>query len=327
MNNAIYTVSAGADELTEGLFGQIVLHVLEILPYLFKHSIFPAWDIRSKWYGVAPHYRVLPGVFDLAYVVDQSTRRPEKKLASLRDTHPSVIGGNWPYVHQLWHSYFRVPDRIVGMADRYHLKQASLGLHYRGTDKNESWHTNPITQDTFIRLIKDFIDTHDDIDCLFVATDEPSFIAYAKSQLAPIPVVNAGEVEFHKKSVDDPKKADRALLDCLLLSRCRYVLKGSSALSGFAKVLNPNLEIYRVSASKLFADIPYFPDAYIPRLTSTNRESSRLLAKQFEGDWLDDSVGRRRFHRSFSSMHRHRLADRLKRRIRQRVCRWLSQPE
>src|SRR5271157_2949499 len=54
--------------------------------------------------------------------------------------------------------------------------------------------------------------------------------------------------------------AKDAILDCLSLARCRYVLKCMSALSGFAKVLNPDLEVYRVAAMKQ----DWFPDAYIP---------------------------------------------------------------
>jgi hypothetical protein len=90
------------------------------------------------------------------------------------------------------------------------------------------------------------------------------------------------------------------------------VLKCSSALSGFAKVLNPRLEAYRVSASKLFTDIPYFPEAYIPRLTSQDPECRGILERQFAGDWLDDPSGGVRFKRPFRTQSRYRASARLR---------------
>ena len=34
--------------------------------------------------------------------------------------------------------------------------------------------------------------------------------------------------------------------------------------------------------------IPYFPDAFIPKLTSTNPECSQILKNLFTDDWLDN---------------------------------------
>lgn len=310
-------MTATADEMNEGLFGQIVLHILEVLPYLHKHAIFPRWDIKSALYGVAPHFRIIPGVFDLAYEAGQGTQCPERKLSWLRESHLSVIGGNWDYAHHLWQTYFKVPDRVLARADEVGSLDHCLGIHYRGNDKNQSWHTNAITPDTFLRLTEDFLAGHPDVKSVLVATDEPTFIPHARERLGGVSVLNLGEVEFHKKNLEDPHKADRALLDCVLLSRCRYVLKCSSALSGFAKVLNPALEVYRVSASKMFADIPYFPEAYIPRMTSNDSECRQLLDRQFSGDWLENDKARKKFDTSFASMPRYGVQERLKRRMLQ----------
>src|SRR6185436_2872679 len=84
-----------------------------------------------------------------------------------------------------------------------------------------------------------------------------------------------------------------------------YVLKCSSALSGFAKVLNPSLECYRVAACKMFSDIPYFPDAYVPRLALRDPAASAILARQFEGDWLDDPAAVARWSQPFVGRPRH----------------------
>jgi hypothetical protein len=321
MRPASWKITTSADELQEGLFGQIVLWIFELLPYLHRKGVFPVWDIKSRVYGTEPDYTVVPGVFDLAYSPSDRARETVDFL-TLRHAHVSVLGGDWEYVNGLWHSYFRVPDRTRAAADQVSLPPDSLGLHYRGTDKNlNSRHTNPVSGDDFLTLVEDFLKNHPDVRSVFLATDELSFVDKARRRLPPLGVINLGEVDFHKASRNRPHKGDRALLDCVLLSRCRYVLKCSSALSAFAKVLNPRLESYRVSASKLFTDIPYFPDAYIPKLASTDPECRRILERQLANDWLDDPYARARFGKPFRTRSRYRASVRLKKWIRSRIAR------
>lgn len=105
------------DAFTEGLFGQILLQVFEILPYLQSRSILPDWGVTSKIYGTAPEYLVLPGVFDLAYTPRSGSVR-QVDLFAIRDYHTSILGGDREYAHQLWTSFFSVPPRILEEADR-----------------------------------------------------------------------------------------------------------------------------------------------------------------------------------------------------------------
>jgi hypothetical protein len=77
----------------------------------------------------------------------------------------------------------------------------------------------------------------------------------------------------------------------LCLSKCKTVLKNSSALSSFAKVINPSLNIYRINSYKFNPDpnnIPYFPDAYIPLLpTNVNYgdDCNNLITQIQQDDW------------------------------------------
>jgi hypothetical protein len=304
-------IVTSADDLGEGLFGQIILWTFEVLPYLASHGIFPAWRIKSKLYGSAPDYTVVPGLVELAYapppVIDA-----EVHLNDLRAQHLCVLGGDWHYMHALWNSYFAVPGRVLRAADDAALPRCTLGLHYRGTDKNQAtWDTNPVSQDDFLTLVEGFLEEHPNVTSVFVASDEFSFVSHARQRLAPIPVINLGEVGFHKSGKNDSQRGHRAMLDCVLLSRCRYVVKCSSALSGFAKVLNPSLEAYRVSASKLFTDIAYFPEAYIPRLSSADPRCAAILEKQFAGDWRENRAARTKFERPFRARPRYTRTQRL----------------
>lgn len=291
-------------ELAEGLFGQIVLWTFELLPYLKQHSLYPAWNITSKLYGASPGFTVIPGVFDLAYVAPQGQLRDVDQYA-LRSAHANVLGGDWRALHDLWHEYFRVPQRVVDQADRVPVGPRTLGLHYRGQDKNASAiDTNAVSEQDFITLVAGFVREHPAIESLFVATDEYAFLAAVQRAFPRLTVLNLGKVGFHKEGEGIPDKADRALLDTLLLSRCRWVLKCSSALSGFAKVLNPGLEIYRVAACKLFVEIPYFPDAYVPPLRSADPACRAVLARLMKDDWLDDDAARERYARPFANRPR-----------------------
>ena len=297
-----WRIASNPDDLEEGLFGQVLLWVFELLPWLDSRGLRPDWHIASKLYGQA-----LPGAFDLAYAPPARVTHARTLLWS-RVWHTSVLGGDWDGVHALWTRYFRVPARIEARADALGLPRGTLGLHYRGTDKNrQTIDTNPVSVDDFLALAAAFLAEHPEIRSVFIASDEPGLQAAAVARLPGLDVRSLGDVPFHKAAApaDLPGKADRALLDCVLLSRCRVVLKCSSALSGFAKVLNPRLECYRVAACKIFSDIPYFPDAYVPRLALRDPAARAILERQFEGDWLDDPAAVARWNAPFVGRPRH----------------------
>ncbi len=117
-------------------------------------------------------------------------------------------------------------------------------------------------------------------------------------------MLNLGEISFHKIDDTDPaSRADRAILDCVLISRCRAGLETSSALPSFAKIFNPGLELYRASASKLFVEIPYFPVAYVPPLPATTAAGKAILERTMQGDWSGDWRGWR-FRKPFATRAR-----------------------
>lgn len=301
MKKTNYIITTTKDEFKGGLFGEIVLCVFEILPYLFSRSIFPDWDIKSELYGIEPSYTVIPGVFDIAYNPKITSEREIRlrKLRRLMRKHISVLGGgDWEYMNKLWHAYFQIPDRIVLSANEIGDLSNTIGVHYRGTDK-KFWDTNPISHEEFILLVEDFIKKQDGIESILVSTDEYVFVEKIKKKFTACRIINLGAVVQHLDKNNVQNKGDRAILDCLLLSRCKYLILTSSALSGFAKVLNPRLECYRVCASKLFADIPYFPVAYIPILITDDVNCNHILKKTLNDDWLQNRKANKKFNNSF----------------------------
>jgi len=300
-------ISTSPDDLKEGLFGQIILYIMEILPRLFDEHIFPNWEIRSKKYGAPPDYLVIPGVLDLNYRLEESNS-PEMSLDDVRKHYIQVLGDDWEYMNMLWNTYFRIPDRVVRKADEYGDLSHALGIHFRGTDKNlEVGQTNPVTHDDMLILTSDYLANHSEIDTLFVASDESSLVQKVEDSFLDKHVLKTGEVTLfwdNSNEAENPKKGDHAMLDCLLLSRCRSLIKCQSALSGFAKVLNPRLEAYRISANKMTVEIPYFPDAYLPKLPTDDPECKGIIERLFKGDWLDARWSRKKFGKPFRTMDR-----------------------
>lgn len=84
-----------------------------------------------------------------------------------------------------------------------------------------------------------------DFTSVFVATDQFSLVDRLRCSIR-CPCFAMVEVEFHmaaEHSTSRAARADRALLDCVLLFRCACLPETSSALPSFAKLLNPQLEI------------------------------------------------------------------------------------
>ena len=290
-------------DLKEGLFGQVFLFLFEILPYLHKRSIYPAWEIRSKHYGPPPDHIAVPGVLDLAYTPPPGPYR-RVPLFKLRARYSSALGNKWSELSELWHAYFKVPQRVIDQADALPPLHNALGIHYRGNDKfTGNFDSNPITHEDYLTLITEFLATRPETELIFAATDDFAFVHKLRATVS-LPILNLGEIGFHKAEVsglDLMEKADRALLDCLLISRCRTALQTSSALPSFAKVLNPDLEMYRCASSKLFAPLPYFPVAYIPPVSLKTTRAVEILTTTMQHDWT--SIRKARKFRS-SFIHR-----------------------
>ncbi len=303
MNDKI-RLSTAPEQFQEGLFGQVFLWVFEILPYLERKGIFPEWAIRSTLYGDPEDFLVIPGLLEINYDAVAETTR-DVNLLDLRARHAVTLGNDWNYIVQLWHKYFRWPARVIQRADGFPPLNRALGIHYRGTDKNKSHvETNYVSPEDFLTLVHDFVSTHPDIGMIYVASDEEGFIEKARNQNLSVRIFASGSGVHHKAAggQNNLSKGDHALLDCLMLSRCKYLLKCQSALSGFAKILNPQLEAYRVSANKLAPwcyGNPYFPDAFLPKLTSQDPECQTILARLLAGDWTEDRLAMRRFGARF----------------------------
>jgi hypothetical protein len=281
-----WLIDAPPASIKEGFFGGVILRVFEILPYLHQRGIFPVWNIASKLYGRSPDFTVIPGLLDPSYVLVKPTRRIA--LSWLRERHSSVLGSDWQQLHRLWNAYFTIPSRFYARLSTLGDLSDALGVHYRGNDKLvATWDSNPVGHDEFLAIVLDFLGARSHLKRLFVATDDKAFLQNAQAK-SPVPVVTLGGGAHHfEEKSDDARwqEAELAVTDCVALSRCAAVLNTSSALSAFAKVLNPEIEMFRCAASRMFSDIPYFPIAYVPVYASVDPEVQRTVDRMMMGDW------------------------------------------
>lgn len=296
-----------ASKIGGGLFGHVMYHVFQILPYFYENRLQPMWEICASQYGSPPDFLTVPGAFDLAYTPDPGSYK-RISLPDLRRQQGRILGNDWPELNRIWNTFFRVPPRILARAESVLPSGRSLGIHYRGKEKLTTLDdSNFFSQEDYLVLIREFLSTRSgDFDSIFAATDEYPFVEKLRA-ITDLPVINLGEVEFYRDSnlnTTRQELTDRAVLDCVLLSRCRTVVLTSSALSSFAKVLNPAIEIYRCAASKLFEDVPYFPVAFIPVIPVKSEQSIAVLRNSMAGDWTYDRKYMSRYNRTFTQIRR-----------------------
>lgn len=273
------------NELYGGLFGMVLLFIFEILPILEISSIPVStikWNVMTSNYG-----SIFPNILEYtSEYVEHTYIKKYLKLSDIRSFKPQfVLGDDFANLNKLFFKYFKIPREFETIANSYNLTEF-LGIHYRGTDKTTgTWDNEPISKSEFYEVVGSYIKLHG-IKRIFIASDEKDILDHFKTAYPALEILssrNFTENLYWQRPGDVTKNAKEAMIDMMCLSKCKTVLKTSSALSAFSKVINPALEIYRINASKMFADIPYFPDAYIPLLDQS--VSKDILEKVQKNDW------------------------------------------
>jgi hypothetical protein len=123
------------------------------------------------------------------------------------------------------------------------------GLHYRGTDKTDE--APRIAYEFVLEQIQNY-----DPDAFFVASDEAKFIDFMVSHY-PGRVVFGDAIRSTDLSAAhlDARRSDgyrlgrEALIDCLLLSSCDFLIRTESNLSKACRFFNPRLQEMNLTAA------------------------------------------------------------------------------
>lgn len=158
-----------------------------------------------------------------------------------------------------------VLERVETFVQRVFTNRTVLGVHYRGTDKAAE--APRLSYEHVRRCIADFLDENPEFECLFVSSDEQAFVDFIESAFQrSVPVVyhedserSRSDVAIHRSgSGRQFRKAEEAVLNCLLLSRCDALIKTPSILSGWSRLFNPNLPVILLASP--YAGKLWFPD-------------------------------------------------------------------
>jgi hypothetical protein len=142
-----------------------------------------------------------------------------------------------------------VQDEVLQFCNQHFAGRKVIGVHYRGTDKVGE--APEVPYEKVVRNIqhirKHYLPEAD----VFLSTDDNKFAAYLQSQLPTLQVIMRKDYQrsdndqpVHLNNSLDKFEVNRdAIINCLLLSRCDFLLKTSSFLSDISKLYNPSLPV------------------------------------------------------------------------------------
>jgi len=147
--------------------------------------------------------------------------------------------------------YISVKGKIEDKADEFVKKKFKskfvIGVNYRGTDKKCEAARLPYetVKAAVLNVMNNLNIKQDGNFAIFVATDEEQFLDYMIDEFEEHVVYtkafrssNEVPVHLHKENYE---KGKQAVIDCLLLSKCDYLVRTSSSLSLCATFFNPKI--------------------------------------------------------------------------------------
>lgn len=182
--------------------------------------------------------------------------------------------GNWPNLppcakgfrgskkgeNEMLAKYVRVKPHIMKIVEDFttiHFDDFIIGVHYRGTDKEIE--APRVEYEQVLKSVNELVlELKLEKYKVFVATDEIAFLDYMKTNFPDNLIYyedsyrsNDGKPIHFNKTFSPYKKGEDALVDCLLLSRCDYLIATCSHLSFCSTLFSPNLKYKRLNKYKL----------------------------------------------------------------------------
>ena len=272
-NSGIFSVEIHG---TSGFFA-IMQMILFILIHCRDHGLYP--DISAKggiygeesgtidWFAELFENIARPSLL----IAERLSKRTDIRTARIKDE--SELGFRSQYQMQLslaeaselFNGRYRpaaiVRTDVESIARRIGISEKTLAVHYRGTDKVHE--AGLVPWSSVCERVATIASNRPELTELFLATDEVEFAEYFKNWPFKLPVILApaeylpvGKRPVHYSGHPGLAIGREALITCLLLARCGFLLKTSSYLSGWAKILNPALPVWLIAPPTE----GYFPD-------------------------------------------------------------------
>lgn len=155
-------------------------------------------------------------------------------------------------IHSLIKKYIKVRKPINKEINRFVKNNFGdsfiIGVHYRGTDKNVVEAPRLKYERLYEAVVKLIGEVNQPNYRIFIATDEAQLIDYMKAQfpdrIVCLPAIRSSDGNpLHYAADNKYRKGKEAVMDCLLLSRCHYLIRTSSNLSLCSTYFNPNIPV------------------------------------------------------------------------------------
>jgi hypothetical protein len=251
--DGVYAIDLDSDWL--GLGARIV-KTLEIALYCREKGLTPL---------IRYNYREDPGndvdYFGLLFYHKHPEVHDDRRVRFTKIRYVEELG--WPedynkklklaFAKSLFDQYFGINSEILSETDQFwegHFgdKQV-LGVHHRGTDK--AGEAPLVAKEQLLERILTILRSRPNLETIFLSTDDEAIIHFLTHADLPVPLFfrqdavrsNDGD-QFHRKKEVSKSIVNRdAIVNMLLLSRCRFLLKTASILSDCSVIFNPAIEI------------------------------------------------------------------------------------
>jgi hypothetical protein len=263
-NKGIYSVEI---EATMGFFA-VLQSILFILVYCENNKLYPDISARGGLYGEKT------GTVDWFAQLFNAVQIPDRtivdRLVSRRDVRTSRVRGvedlgfrarydktlSLAEASALFSKYYRpAPDVIADvdvLAKRLEISASTIGVHYRGTDKIHE--AGKVPWQKLCDAVDEMSGKHHQPTNIVLASDDAQFIEFFRTRAFRIPVnvvpaayMPKGDTPVHFSGHPGLAIGREALVTCLLLSRCGFLIKTPSYLSAWAKIFNPSLPVFLIS--------------------------------------------------------------------------------
>ena len=253
----IIEIYSNPNDFTEGIYGQCLSWLLEVLYSLEKNNIIKSNTKVIFNINTLNNSNLIPKFIQQKNIYDIGKSIEPKKISLSKYfietvANNKLLGNNtesFEKANKIFNNYFKFNDFIINEVNKLNINNKTLGVHYRGTDKNyDIGQSNCITKTEMILIIQDYI-KNNDVEQIFCCSDEQSFIDEIKI-LYPNKLIeyiqsrsnhslNYGFFRNGQNNSNQDNLTYSCIIDMLALSKCSTIIKTSSALSCFSKNSEP----------------------------------------------------------------------------------------
>jgi len=277
--NGYYAIDMNTDAM--GL-GARIINMLEILLYCDTKGYIPLikFNYREKnntndYFGELFYYKK-----------EEALHHPKIKYTSIRDTSDLVWKNQdkrlrLNMANDLFERYLGfnpiIVDEVNTFTNQWFKEKQVLGIHYRGTDKTVE--ASEVTYGELLNYVRQILADNPSLNLIFLSSDDGKAIRYLIDSDLSIPIVYRDDAI--RSETDEPIHLTQAnskiiinrdaIVNCLILSRCSYLLKTASLLSDCSVIFNPDLRVSVINAP--YTHATWWPTSEINEYALLNKNA------------------------------------------------------